>query len=268
MRAQRLVGLRRLVADRLLEEVERARGHLLAEAGGLGDRQAMVVVDAEHDVVAQRLARLRAPFGGVGDATRAARRRPCCSWPRRGERRMRVPAVRDQLAWPARSSPARGSARVVAKVGMTSRCLPPSSSIDRHAERLALDVVERDVDRRDRRGAARGRPRNTGCGTSPARARRCASGRGRSGIRDSARWRRHRLLAAGQARLSPQPKMPSSVSTLTSSWLRVPTQTGIGLDGGDLHSDDRLNMTWVGMSIAKRIQGFMMPRSSRNSTGA
>ena len=72
MRAQRLVGFGRLVADRLLEEVERAGRHLLAEARRLGDREAVVVVDAEHDRVAERLARLHAPLRGLGDAPRGS----------------------------------------------------------------------------------------------------------------------------------------------------------------------------------------------------
>src|SRR6185437_16512271 len=41
---------------RLLEKIERPRWHLLAEARGLRDIQAMVVVDSEHDAVTQRLA--------------------------------------------------------------------------------------------------------------------------------------------------------------------------------------------------------------------
>ena len=126
-RAQRLVGLRRLVADRLLEEVERAAADLLAEARGLGDRQAMVVVDAEDDVVAERLARLDAPFSRSRRSARAARRCRLLSCPA-GKKRIAFQPVRRQLAWPARSSSPSASSPVEAKVGMRSRCLPPSSS--------------------------------------------------------------------------------------------------------------------------------------------
>ena len=65
--AQRLVRLGRLVADRLLEEVERALRHALAERSGLGDREPVVVVDAERRPGPDRLAQPGQPLGGRAD---------------------------------------------------------------------------------------------------------------------------------------------------------------------------------------------------------
>ena len=74
---------------------------------------------------------------------------PLASWPT-GKKRIAVqPCAIRSLACSIISSP--GGSDVVAKVGMRSRCLPPSRLVDRHAERLGLDVVERDVDGRERR---------------------------------------------------------------------------------------------------------------------
>jgi hypothetical protein len=55
-RAQGLIRLRRLVADRLFEKVECTGGHALAERRRLGDTQSVVIVDAEHGIRAQFLA--------------------------------------------------------------------------------------------------------------------------------------------------------------------------------------------------------------------
>ena len=179
MRAERLVGLRRLVADRLLEEVERARRHPLAERRRLGDRQPVVVVDRRAMTSGPtRLAQPRSQRRRRRRSTRAARRRvppavssgawihvrttfqPCATSSLR---------VLDQSPGP--SALGRREERHVVAM------LAAEQLVDRHAERLAADVVERDVDRRDGGGERRGRPRSTGSsGTSPARARRLCIG--------------------------------------------------------------------------------------------
>ena len=203
--AQRLIGFRRLVADRLLEEIERARRHLLAEARGLRDRQAVVVVDAEHDGLAELLARLDAPLRRLGDAL--ARLVDAAAVVAGREEADGAPAHRHQFLrlldhlGAARALGRREGRDVVA-------LLAAEQLIDRHAERLALDVVQRDVDRRDRGRAARGRPRNTGCGTSPARARRWRTGRGRSGTRDSARSPRRPPSRGRKGRSRPSRRCP------------------------------------------------------------
>ena len=60
-RAQGLVGLGAFTADRLLQKVQRARRHLLAKRRGLGHRQPVVVIDAQHRIGPQLLPQLGQP---------------------------------------------------------------------------------------------------------------------------------------------------------------------------------------------------------------
>lgn len=60
--AQALVGFRAFVADWFFEKVERTTGHFLAETGGFGDREAVVIINPEHDLVAERFAGLDKKF--------------------------------------------------------------------------------------------------------------------------------------------------------------------------------------------------------------
>ena len=169
-------------------------------------REAVVVVDAEHDVVAQFLARLDAPWRRRGDRlARLVDGRGCRGRP--GDRRMAFqPCVDQHLGLLDHLGAGLGVGGGEGRDAVAM--LAAEQLVDRHAERLALDVVQGDVDRRDRRRAARGRPRNTGCDTSPATARRCASGRGRSGTRDSARWRRPPPSRGRTARFRPSRTRP------------------------------------------------------------
>ena len=66
-RPQRGIRVRRLGADRLLEEIERAPRHPLAERGGLRHIQAMVIVNAQHGRRSQCLAQLDQRCGGHRD---------------------------------------------------------------------------------------------------------------------------------------------------------------------------------------------------------
>ena len=128
-------------------------------------------------------------------------------------------------------------AHLAGRVGHQHRCVRadavaprrPEQLADRLAERLALDVPERDVDAADRvqRDARGGRCRS-GRGTSSARAARRRAGprrpAGRGGCSRSraSRARRSRArTASGAESTSPTPTMPSSVWTRTtrSSWL-------------------------------------------------
>ena len=109
---------------------------------------------------------------------------------------------------------------------MTVALLAAEQFVDRHAERLALDVVQGDVDRRDRRlqhAAALEILAAIHLLPDAADLHRVLADEELAVVLDGAD---HRLLAADDRPLSPQPKMPWSVSTLTISWLRVPTQTG------------------------------------------
>ena len=145
--------------------------------GRLGHAQPVMVVDAQHRPRPDRLAQ----FGRARCAVR-----PMDS---RGSNRLAiaagigmpgagaddVPAALDQQLHlldqlrPHRRAGGGEAGHVVA-------LLAAQQLVDRHAQRLAGDVVQGDVDGRDRRRSARARPRNTGCGTSPATARRYACG--------------------------------------------------------------------------------------------
>ena len=128
--AQRGIGFRALVADRLFQEVERSRGQALAERGGLGHTEAVVIVNAQHDLAATLLAHLGQPFSSDGDAGTGSKM---------SESPVKPPAPSGIIGRRADHAPAmahqqfdvvdeRGPAPVaVAKQGISSRCLPPSS---------------------------------------------------------------------------------------------------------------------------------------------
>ena len=101
--------------------------------------------------------------------------------------------------------------------------------VDRYAERLALDVVERDVDGRDRRGE---HPAAfeilAAVHLLPERADREGVAADEESAR-SAATAPATAFSRPERPPSPQPKTPSSVSTLTRSWLRVPTQAAKGV---------------------------------------
>ncbi len=135
-----------------------------------------MIVDAEHHFVAQRFARLvehpvrSAPIDSRGSKMFLA------VLPEREEAdRLSSPAAHQLLGSFDRSIAlglvaGRGEGRNVVAL------LAAQQLVDRHTERLALDVVERDVDAPKSPPAGRGRLRNTGCDTFPARSRRCAIG--------------------------------------------------------------------------------------------
>lgn len=139
---KRLVGLRGLVAKRFFQEVERPGRQLLAEAGRLGDRQLVMPVDAEHDLVPEGFTRRHEPFGGSGD--RLARLEPVAAL-ETGQAHRR-PAGPDQgtrlfdHAF-ARCRGGRG------KRGHPVALLPAKKIVNGNAQGLPLDVVQGDVDR-------------------------------------------------------------------------------------------------------------------------
>ena len=161
-------------ADGLLEEVERARRHPLAVAGGLGDRKPVVPVDAERDPRADRLADPGRPLGrdcerfaglehvrvvggcAIGGSVGDRGRGPCAVGRARcaghaGEEPDRLPALCDQAAdvvEERRAHRCAGGREQWDEVAL----LPAQKLVDGDAEGLAADVVQRDVDRRLRRG--------------------------------------------------------------------------------------------------------------------
>ena len=98
---------------------------------------------------------------------------------------------------PRRSSPARSRSGTSRRAG-GARSGPPKSSDDRHAERLGLDVPQRELDarrspwRRCRRGS--GAP----CGRGPSRSARRAADPGRAGPARSPAPRRRRRRGSGR----------------------------------------------------------------------
>ena len=136
------------------------------------------------------------------------------------------PARSSSLASSIISGPARRA--VVAKRDAVP-LLAAEQLVDRHAQRLALDVVQRDVDRRDR-----GRQHAPALEVlaavhllpEPADVHRVVAEQELAVVLDA---RPATASSRPERPDSPQPWMPSSVSTLTSSWFRMPTQTGYDL---------------------------------------
>src|SRR5690606_22876732 len=128
------------------EEVERARGHLLAETSGLGDRQAVVVVDAEDELGAELLAgadqELRRPadrLARLEDIVLAA--------PGGGEEADGGPAAVDQgLRLLDGLVAVLGDRAGGGEGGDELAVLAAEQLVNGHAQRLPLDVVQRDVD--------------------------------------------------------------------------------------------------------------------------
>lgn len=147
--AQGLVGLRRLVAYRLLEEIEHAAAEFVAEARGLRHRQPMMIVDAEHHVLAQRLARLvqHARRG----AYRLARLEDVLAVLAGGKEADRLPSLRAQLMGAFDGSIARGFVSGRGEGGDAFPLLAAEQFVDRHSQRLALDIMKGDVDGGNRR---------------------------------------------------------------------------------------------------------------------
>ena len=126
------------------------RRHLLAEARRLGDAQPVVIVDAEDHLVAERLARLARTTRRCARYARAARRRRVFSCPLGDSRMQLQPASTSSFACSIISGP---GARAGGGEGRDAVALLAAEQlVDRHAQRLALDVVQGDVDRRDRGG--------------------------------------------------------------------------------------------------------------------
>ena len=108
----------------------------------------MVEVDAKDHPVSQRLSALDCPFGGLGDAfawlidlVRPLARR---------DQADRLPALRLEFEHLLDGFRARGFRTRRGEGRNEIALLAAQQLVDRHAERLALDVVERNVDRRDR----------------------------------------------------------------------------------------------------------------------
>ena len=143
-RSQGLVGLRCLVAYRLLEEIEHAAAELVAEARRLGHRQPMMIIDAEDDIVAQRFARLVEHPRGRTD--RFARLEDGLAVLPGGEEADRLPSLFAQFAGSVDGPIALGLVSGGRERGDAVALLAAEQLVDRHPERLALDVVESDVD--------------------------------------------------------------------------------------------------------------------------
>ena len=142
------VGAGRFVANGFFEEVQSPARHLLAIAGGLRHAQPMVEVDAKDHLVPQRLAALDRPFGGFGDAfawlidlVRPLARR---------DEADRLPSLRLEFEHLLDDFRARGFRTRGRERRNEIALLAAQQLVDRHSERLALDVVQGDVDRRDR----------------------------------------------------------------------------------------------------------------------
>ena len=174
----------------------------------------------------QRLAGLDAPFGGRRRCSRAARRCRRSSWPAGTKRiafqpaSISVPGLLDHLRRPARRAWS-------ANVGMQVALLAAQQFVDRHAECLALDVVQRDVDRRDGRLQHPAALEILAAIHLLPDARRSASGRCRSSelaiVLDGAD---HRLLAAGQPAFAPAEDALVGLDLDERAGCGMPTQTG------------------------------------------
>src|SRR5688572_14746672 len=108
----------------------------------------MMIVDAEDDI-AQRLARL--VEHPCGRADRFARLEDALAVLPRGEKADRLPPLRAQLAGSFDGGIALGLVSGGSESGDAVTLLAAEQLVDRHPERLTLDVVESDVDRGNRR---------------------------------------------------------------------------------------------------------------------
>ena len=144
--AQRFVCPRGLVADWLFEEIERALSEFLAERGGFGHAEAVMIFHTENGRVAQFGAYGPDPIDGGGDR-----------FTRFIDRFGFLESAQQANAVPAgiKGDPGlfhhlgTGVGRNRCKGGNALTRAPAQELIDRNAERLALDVVARNVDGRD-----------------------------------------------------------------------------------------------------------------------
>ncbi len=142
---QRLVGFGRLVADWLLDPVKRPEGHALAERRSLRHGQAVVVVDAQDGLRADSFAHPGHTLGGADqrapgfEAARLVRMALHARQADAGPAGLQAALREFHDAADLVGADGRKGVNEVAV--LAAEQLP-----DRHAERLALDVVQRDVD--------------------------------------------------------------------------------------------------------------------------
>src|SRR6185437_15923798 len=145
---ERFVGFGRFVTDRLLEEIERAGRHFLAEARRLRHREPVVIINAEHDLVAEFLAGLGAPAGRLANAfARLVAIIAALAFGKEADCRPACLAQDLRLLDHLSSGRCRGRGEGRHEMSL----LAAEQLKDRHIQCLALDVVAGDVERRNRR---------------------------------------------------------------------------------------------------------------------
>src|SRR4051812_19861789 len=102
----------------------------------------MMIIDAEDDVIAQRLTGLVEHICGRAD--RLTRLEDALAILPGGEEADRLPPQRAELASPSDGSVAFGLVSGGSEGGDTVTLLAAEQLVDRHPKCLALDVVERD----------------------------------------------------------------------------------------------------------------------------